>query len=411
MSDGPIRIMVVDDNLAMATTAKVLLENAGFDVTICDSPIRALEEIPNQRPDCVLLDIMMPEMDGLDVCRRLRERKELANLKIVMFTAKSFKYDRSRAAELGANGYIVKPIDPETFADQVKRLIIDEIEVKFWGVRGTLPRPGHDSLRYGGNTSCVTLSFENEPLFVLDAGSGIKNLSNALMAKPEKRTQGKILISHPHWDHINALPFFAPFYVPGNDFEIIGADQSGVSVRDFVSAQMDGVYFPITTREFGARVEYRDLGEGTHKIAGLDVETLLLSHPGNCLGYRINHEGRSICYITDNELFLPDSPYFSQEYEDRLSKFVEGTDALITDTTYTDEDYPRFVGFGHSCVSQVAALAARAQVKTLYLFHHDPDQSDDDIDRKLASTREALMKNGGDSVNCVAPAEGDAIFV
>ena len=411
MSDGPTRIMVVDDNLAMAATAKVLLENAGFDVTLCDSPIRALEEIPNQRPDCVLLDIMMPGMDGLDVCRRLREREELANLKIVMFTAKAFKYDRSRAAELGADGYIVKPIDPETFADQVKRLIADEIEVKFWGVRGTLPRPGQDSLRYGGNTSCVTLSYENEPLIVFDAGSGIKNLSNALMAKAEKRTQGKILISHPHWDHINALPFFAPLYVPGNDFEIIGADQSGVTVRDFVSAQMDGVYFPITTREFGARVEFRDLREGTYKIAGLDVETLLLSHPGNCLGYRINHKGRSVCYITDNELFLPNSPYFSQEYEDRLSKFVEGADALITDATYTDEEYPRFVGFGHSSVGQVAALAARARVKTLYLFHHDPDQSDDDIDRKLASAREALMKNGGDSVNCVAPAEGDAIFV
>jgi phosphoribosyl 1,2-cyclic phosphodiesterase len=257
----------------------------------------------------------------------------------------------------------------------------------------------------------VTLSHENEPLIVFDAGSGIKNLSNALMANADKRIQAKILISHPHWDHINALPFFAPLYVPGNDIEIIGADQAGVSVRDFVTAQMDGVYFPITTREFGARVEYRDLREGTYKIAGLDVETLLLSHPGNCLGYRINHKGRSVCYITDNELFLPNSPNFSQEYVDRLSKFVEGADVLITDATYTDDEYPRFVGYGHSSVSQVAALAARARVKTLYLFHHDPNQTDDDIDRKLASTREALTKIGGDSVNCVAPAEGDAIFV
>jgi CheY-like chemotaxis protein len=411
MSDGPTRIMVVDDNLAIATTAKVLLENAGFEVTLCDSPTRALEEIPNQRPDCVLLDILMPGIDGLEVCRRLRAREELANLKIVMFTAKAFKYDQARAAELGADGYIVKPIDPETFVDQVTRLIADKIEMKFWGVRGTLPRPGPDSLRYGGNTSCVTLTFANEPLIVLDAGSGIKNLSNALMASGKQRIQGKILISHPHWDHINALPFFAPLYVPGNDFEIIGADQSGVTVRDFVSAQMDGVYFPITTREFGARVEFRDLREGSYKIAGLCVETLLLSHPGNCLGYRINYAGRSICYITDNELFLPDSPYYSEEYEDRLTKFVKGADTLITDVTYTDEEYPKFVGFGHSSVSQVAALAARARVNTLYLFHHDPDQNDDDIDRKFESMREALAKCGGESVKCVAPAEGDGVFV
>jgi len=411
MSDGPTRIMVVDDNLAMATTAKVLLENAGFHVTLCDSSIRALEEIPSERPDCVLLDILMPEMDGLEVCRRLRARQELADLKIVMFTAKAFAYDQARAVELGADGYIVKPIDPETFADEVTRLIEDKIEIKFWGVRGTLPRPGKDTLCYGGNTPCVTLGIANEPLIVLDAGTGIKNLSNSLMASGKQRIQGKLMISHPHWDHINSLPFFAPLYVPGNDFEIIGADQSGVTVHDFVTAQMDGVYFPITTREFGARVEFRDLREGSYKIAGLDLETLLLSHPGNCLGYRFNRGGRSICYVTDNELFLPDSPYFSQEYEDRLSTFVEGADALITDVTYTDEEYPKFVGYGHSCVSQVAALAARAQVQTLCLFHHDPDQNDDDIDRKLASTREALVKHGGESVNCIAPAEGDEIFI
>jgi CheY-like chemotaxis protein len=390
---GP-HVIVVDDDLAMGSTAKVLLENAGYRVSLCDSAIRALEEIPSQRPACVLLDIMMPEMDGLELCRRLRESPELQDLKILMFSSKAFKYDRARAAELGADGYIPKPINPETFLDQVRKVVEDKIALTFWGVRGTLPRPGRDSVRYGGNTNCMTVECPKGPLFILDAGTGIKSLSNHLMASGVQRIEAKILISHPHWDHINSLPFFAPLYITGNDFEIIGADQAGTTVRDFVSAQMDGVYFPITIREFGARI----------------VETMLLSHPGNCLGYRLTYRGRSVCYITDNELFLPDSEFYAPDYADRLTKFVQGAEALITDVTYTDAEYPRYVGFGHSAVGPVVDLAARAGIGTLYLFHHDPDQDDDAIDRKLEDARQRL-RDQGSPVACEAPAEGDSVLV
>ena len=269
MSGAEPHIIIVDDDLAMGSTAKVLLENAGYRVSLCDSAIRALEEIPRQRPVCVLLDILMPEMDGLELCRQLREMPELPDLKILMFSAKAFKYDRARAAELGADGYILKPINPKTFLDQVRKAVEDKIALTFWGVRGTLPRPGRDSVRYGGNTNCVTLEFPKGPLFILDAGTGIKSLSDHLMAGEVQRIEAKILISHPHWDHINSLPFFSPLYITGNDFEIIGADQAGISVRDFVSAQMDGVYFPITIREFGARVEFRDLREGQYQVGSM----------------------------------------------------------------------------------------------------------------------------------------------
>jgi phosphoribosyl 1,2-cyclic phosphodiesterase len=230
------------------------------------------------------------------------------------------------------------------------------------------------------------------------------------MASGAQRIEAKILISHPHWDHINSLPFFAPLYITGNDIEIIGADQAGTSVRDFVSAQMDGVYFPITTREFGARVEFRDLREGQYQVGSMNVETMLLSHPGNCLGFRLSYGGRSVCYITDNELFLPDSGFYDPDYSDRLIKFVQGAEALITDVTYTDAEYPRYVGFGHSAVSPVVDLAARAEIGTLYLFHHDPDQDDDAIDRKLEDARQRLRDHGS-PVACEAPAEGGSVLV
>jgi phosphoribosyl 1,2-cyclic phosphodiesterase len=134
------------------------------------------------------------------------------------------------------------------------------------------------------------------------------------------------------------------------------------------------------------------------------VKTMLLSHPGNCLGYRVSYGGRSICYVTDNELFDPGSDFYSEEYIDRLVAFVEEADVLITVCTYTDEVYPRKVGWGHSSVSQVADLAVRARPKALYLVHHDPDDTDDIIDTKLAAARERLAARGA-STTVAVPAE------
>jgi phosphoribosyl 1,2-cyclic phosphodiesterase len=278
------------------------------------------------------------------------------------------------------------------------------IELQFWGVRGTLPVPGYNSLRYGGNTSCVSLGFPNGELFIFDAGSGIRALARRLEA--EKELHARIFLSHPHWDHINALPFFSPLYSSGNVIEILGPPQGSLKVRDLVAAQMDGVYFPITVQQLAAQLEFRDLGEGRYHVGGADVATLRLSHPGVCLGYRVRYEGRTVCYVTDNELPYRSSSRYSPEYVLRLTEFVRGADALITDTTYLDEEYPAREGWGHSCVGRVAELAHDAAVRSLYLFHHDPDQTDEDIDRKRDDCQRQLEERGSETV-CVAPREGD----
>jgi len=400
----PLNVYVVDDSAVQTEIAKSLLEKAGHVVSVNRSSTDALREIPAKRPDCVLMDIMMPEIDGYDLCRRLRSMPDLAGTKVFMMSTKAFPYERRRAAELGASGYFTKPLNPASFVEELERLMADTMTLSFWGVRGTLPISRPDSQRYGGGTSCASLSLPDGRLFIFDAGSGIKALSDALMAAKRSRIDGTLLISHPHWDHINALPFFAPFYMAGNKFEICGASHGDTTVRDLIAAQMDGVYFPITVREFAASIAYRDLGEGDYTIGGVSVKTMLLSHPGNCLGYRVAYGGRSICYVTDNELSDPGSPFYSEEYVDHLVEFARDTDALITDCTYTDKAYPSKAGWGHSSVSQVAALAARARPKTLYLIHHDPDDTDEIIDGKLATARERLATHGAPTT-VVAPVE------
>lgn len=383
-----------------------LLEAVGHTVEASEISVDVLNRIEAYQPDCVIVDIMMPNVDGLTLCRQIRDRASFRDVKVVVVSGKPFEHDKRRAFDLGANAFINKPIDTSTFATQIEMLVADRIAMDFWGVRGTLPVPGDASVRYGGNTSCISLEFPNGQFFVFDAGTGIKRLGDHLLVQGRKRITAKIFISHPHFDHINALPFFAPLYGQGNDFEIIGASHAGKDMRALISAQMEDIYFPITMREFSAHVYFRDLTEGEFDIGGIKVQALLLSHPGNCLGYRIEYQGRSICYITDNEMFPEWTPYHNQRYFAQLSSFVADADALVTDATYTDEEYRTKVTWGHSCLSEVARLAASAHVKSLYLFHHDPGQTDDDIDAKLATTQR-MLRDLDSGTQCFAPSEGE----
>ena len=399
------RFFVVDDDAGTLNVIVAMLESEGHEVRSCRVSREAEALISAWVPDCVLVDIMMPEVDGLELCRRLRALPLLSRTRIVILTAKDYDFDRRRARELGADAYLLKPVRLVSFLSDLEQIMRDDIAIHYYGVRGTLPVPGERSLRYGGNTSCVTVAIQGEPLLIFDAGTGIKELSNSLRSQKVSRLTARILISHPHWDHINALPFFAPLYVQGNEFEICGARHGDLGMEALIGAQMGGVHFPVTMREFAARVHFRDLDEGTLHWGRVEVRTMLLSHPGQCLGYRVICDGRSLCYVTDNELYLPGHPCRNEPYRALLAEFISGCDVLITDCTYLDEQYPEKVGWGHSSAGEVVAIAARGQVKTLHLVHHDPDQSDEDIDRKLAQA-ETHRQRLGAAFTIRAPAEG-----
>ena len=407
---GKLTVYVVDDSRTQAEIARGLLEKGGHEAIISTSSQEALAQIPCVKPDCVLFDLMMPGLDGYELCRRLREMPELVHTRLVVVSSKAYPFERRRALEMGADAYFVKPLLPATFTADLERLVAGTLTVSFWGVRGTLPVSRPDARRYGGNTLCVSVDFPDGRLFIFDAGSGIRALSDAVMAAGRTRLDARVLISHPHWDHINALPFFVPFYIQGNSFEICGATHGDINMRGLISAQMDGVYFPITTREFAADVRYRDLAEGSYDIGGVAVRTMLLSHPGNCLGYRLEHAGRSLCYVTDNELYPSDSPFRSDEYAERLADFCRDADVLITDCTWADDEYAPHIHWGHSSVSQVAELAWRARVRGLCLVHHDPTQNDDAIDAKLAAAQAWLAARGAET-QVTAPVERAQIQV
>ena len=250
-------------------------------------------------------------------------------------------------------------------------------QIKFWGVRGSIPCPGSETVRYGGNTSCVEMQVGGERL-IFDGGTGLRVLGQSLMT--ESPVKAHLFFTHSHWDHIQGFPFFIPAFIRGNTLKIYAVPSTnGVTMEQRLHYQMSHPNFPVPLQIMRADLEFYDLemGETLH-CGDVGVETLPLNHPGEAVGYRVNWRGLSAAYITDTE-------HFPDRLDDNVLALAWQADVMIIDATYTDEEYndPQYskVGWGHSTWQQAVKIAQAAQVKQLVLFHHDPAHNDDFLDR------------------------------
>ncbi|MFP2932773.1 MBL fold metallo-hydrolase [Pyxidicoccus sp. 3LG] len=257
-------------------------------------------------------------------------------------------------------------------------------EVRFWGVRGSIPSPGPQTKRYGGNTPCVEVRCGDE-LLIFDLGSGARALGDSLLSG-KGPVRGSIFISHYHYDHLQGLPFFGPIFVPTSTLTLYGSPRNGRSLKEILGGQMVQPYFPVTAEgTFRAKLTYTDLSASdTLQIGPAKVSMLELNHPGGNLGYRVDCEGRSVVYATDVEHGSASDP--------SLFDFARGADLLIYDSMYTEDEYlgrtgPARTGWGHSTWQAAVRAADAAEVKTLVLFHHDPGRDDAGMDKLLRQVR------------------------
>ena len=306
-----------------------------------------------------------------------------------------------QAYALGADEVLAKDFGWPTLVQAIQQA--GRFQLYFWGVRGTLPVSGRRYLKYGGNTSSIGLMMGHQRQFVFDAGTGLRNLSRYLMSQHDGQFDGRLFFTHPHWDHLNCLPFFQPLFRPQNRISLMGPPQGELSFRSLIEGQMNGIYFPIRPDSFQADVRIDDIEAGEHCFDGISLKALRLDHPGHCLGYRVDYAGASLAYITDNELGERAS---DDAYLARLAEFLHGVTVLIHDTSYFDDEYPQRERWGHSSVSQAVRLAARSGARTLFLFHHDPGHSDRDIDHKLTVARQC-MDDIGATFDCHNAREGE----
>lgn len=258
------------------------------------------------------------------------------------------------------------------------------MRITFWGVRGSIACPAKTHLRYGGNTPCVELEVAGQ-IVVFDAGTGIRNLGASLL-KRDVRT-ATLLLSHTHWDHIQGFPFFSPAFDPRRSFRILAGHlpPSVGGIRTVLAGQMAEPNFPVPLEIMRGNLAFEDFTAGDRftLIPGVTVKTAPLNHPNGATGYRVEHEGASVCYVTDTE-------HVPGTLDERILGLIEGCDLLIYDCTYSDAEFPSKISWGHSTWQEAVRLSQRAKVRRLAIFHHEPDH-DDVFMRKVEEEARAMF--------------------
>lgn len=281
------------------------------------------------------------------------------------------------------------------------------MRITFWGVRGSIPTPGPETNRYGGNTSCVAVQTRTGALIIIDMGTGLVPLGGLLMSGEFGKGQGKvtILLSHSHWDHIQGFPFFGPVFVPGNELVVYGNAKSPSMLEGILEGQMNPHFSPLyTIKNLGASIDFRTVVQGEpFEVGGVRVRGLPNPHGGtSALAFRLEEGGASFVYASD--VGYPDGRPSKQAIE-----FYRGADVLLHDCTYTIEDQATRRNRGFSSHAEAAAAAVAADVGRLVMFHYDQDYSDDMVDQLAAACRAELDRLGGSKIALTAAAEGSTI--
>ena len=259
----------------------------------------------------------------------------------------------------------------------------DDFFVRFWGVRGSIACPAPNTVRYGGNTSTLEVRCGGE-LLILDAGTGLRYLGNSL--KGGAKLHAHMLLSHTHLDHICGMPFFQPAYNAENSFDLwAGHLPEGHKIGDVLAQMMAPPLFPVPPDIFKAEMTFRDFraGETINTYAGVRIRTAPLNHPNGATGYRIEYKGQSICYITDHE-------HDRGPCDAVLVDLIRDADIVIFDATFTDDEYTRCAGMGHSTWQEGVRICDEANVGRYVVFHHNPEHDDDFMDgiaRDVAAAR------------------------
>lgn len=408
MRDAMPTVLIIDDDADYRRLLAEALAAKGWQVRQASTGKEGITLAQRHPPELVLCDLMMPDGNGFQVCRALRAKARMNSTRIIVTSGRDFPADRKAALEAGADDYLTKPISLARLTRCRTRpaAVPAATEappafLRFWGVRGSIPTPGRGTTRYGGNTTCVEVRVGDE-IIVLDGGTGLRLLGRALIEEFRDRPISlTLLLSHTHWDHIQGLPFFLPLYEPKNRIRVLGYEGARQGLATILGNQMENPYFPVGLDELPSNVRIQELKEMSFRVGDVRVEACFANHPGVCVGYRLFAGDRSLGFFPDNEPRLcqhvvkrhhggptPHDTDFARREDHKLVDFLHGTDTLIMDAQYDCAEYREHVGWGHGCVDDVVDLALAAEVKRLFLFHHDPNHDDAKVACMLRHARE-----------------------
>lgn len=439
MPDEMPDIIVVDDDPMVSNLSHDLLTDEGYKVCIVQDSMEAIETIRGKKPRLVIMDIMMPGISGMELCKRLKSDPELKKTKVVLVSGKSFQAEKQQARELGCDFFIQKPYSVDSFAKTIKQILdgvpfaatppppppppppqkvaenptessdlkSQMMRVTIWGCRGFSMLIPNTASRYGRQTSCVSVEIQNH-LFILDAGTGMIELGRDIIQKGRHRQLWNVL-THFHVDHIMGLGEFAPAHKTGYAIRIIGANDPEKNLRDMIQQVFHGPS-AWTEQPPKAEIDLYEILEDTYELVpGLKLSTMYSNHPTTTLCIGLESSGKKIVYAPASEIFGEATSM--QDYDEKLAYFCKDADVLIHDAHYDDKEYESHHNEGHSCASTVLEFAAeKAGVKELVLFHLNPCASDEALD----AMHEHCVKMARDNswpIKCTIAKEGYVIDI
>jgi len=421
MKKAPRRILVVDDNPGMLKVLDKWLKVAGYAVIEAWDGQMALDQSRAEMPDLILLDILMPGLDGLTLLHRLKSDPATEPIRAIIVSGKSFEAEKQRAAQYGAEAFIEKPYDVEQFAAKVNEImkkqgvepkkiarppsepapiVRSEVKVAVWGCRSTSTAVSPVVTRYGKHTSCVSVETPAH-IFVFDAGSGISLLGNELM-KSGKHKELWIFLTHFHHDHVEGLAGFPCARDKDYTLHISGASDPDKTLEQALKTALEpgfGEEMP------AAKIELYELMEQTYEILpGVRLSVFYANHPGTTLAYILQTEGRKIVYCPDSELYGEYATAL-QDYDEKIGAVCRGADLMFHDGRYTAEDYKKNRNTGHSSFIAAVDFAGKNLVKALVLVHQDDSYADAVLDQ-MGKDAQARVDEHGYKMKVVLGREG-----
>jgi phosphoribosyl 1,2-cyclic phosphodiesterase len=250
------------------------------------------------------------------------------------------------------------------------------MKIKFLGTRGSIPTPGKDTVKYGGNTTCIDITLNSGKKIIIDAGSGMRVLSKKIIS--EEINHIDLFLTHSHWDHIQGFPFFVPIYIPSFSIKIFAASPTYERLLDILKGQMKSIYYPVPFKEIGADIKFEKIRKKGIVINGIKISSILTNHPLETHAFKLEENGKTLVFMSDNELDHQDIA--TVPYKDHLN-FIKDSDVLIHDAQYEKKQMEKYKSWGHSSWEKTVEFAKEGNVKNLYITHYDPARKDKEIDK------------------------------
>lgn len=416
----PRRILIAEDVRAISLRISHALQSKGYTVESVQDGEECLSRIATFQPELLVLDLMMPKLNGMDVLKTLRSRPETQELPVIVSTAKDFSTELKLVRSLGVLDVVIKPFDPELLVRKVEAFfngtwpgteeaptpapagpqyapVLDTSRphVRLWGTRGSIPVSGPRYAQHGGNTSCMEYAFGQERI-LFDAGSGLREAGLSFLPGGPRHIH--LFITHTHWDHIQGFPFFLPIYVPGYEITIYGERGFGKNLESLLCGQLDRDYFPVEREDLKAKINFVFLDDNPVEISGARITREFTHHPGATVAFKIEHNGKKIAYVPDNEFLQgytgpPTDITFQNPIvapHQPLLDFLHEVDVLMHEAQYRPDEYPKRIGWGHSNLTNACALARLTGAAKWIVLHHDPNHDDATLHAKLSLTWQIL---------------------